>query len=100
MEAEVGLAHFENYRIVLIAFGRVIPAKLLKSGLKKPNSGNFEEKELIFKYLAKILAKKLNHKSQQYFLSLKMKSIVLLLTFFTYFSEIDKILAKNSGKCE
>ena len=45
------------------------------------------------KYLVKILAKKLNQNSLQYLLSLK-KINRLLLTSFTFFSSIDKILGK------
>ena len=34
------------------------------------------------------------------FLSFKIKSTALLLTFVTYFSKIDEILGENSGKYE
>ena len=58
------------------------------------------------KYLAKLLAKKIKSISSTiHFLSLKVKSTVLLLTIFTVFSKIDGILGeipenvnKNNGK--
>ena len=33
-------------------------------------------------------------------ISLKIKTTTLLFTILTYFTKIDKILTKNSGKCE
>ena len=56
------------------------------------------KKAEFLEYLATILAKKWNQNRQQYFLSLKIKSRVLLSTTFTYFSKTDEILGKNSGK--
>ena len=52
------------------------------------------------KSLAKILANRINQKSQKYFFSLKIKFTVLLLLIFTYLSKIDEISGKNYEKSE
>ena len=77
--------------IVFVVFGVCTSRNFNQSGLNKIISGNFDEKGLTLKYVAKILARKIVKKSQQKFLSLKIKSKLLLLTTFTiFFGKIDK----------
>ena len=57
-------------------------------------------KKAEFYILPNLQSKKTYQNSQETFLSLKIKLTVVLLTIFTYFRKIDKILSKNSGKRE
>ena len=49
------------------------------------------KKAEFLEYLASIFAKKRNQNSQQEFLSLNIKSVVLLLTIFTFLAKVTKI---------
>ena len=75
--------------------------KFNQSGIKKFILDNFWLKKLYFEIFNRSFSQKnLHRNSRQYFLSLKTKLTVLLLTIFTYFSKVYKFLGKNSRKCE
>ena len=84
MKVEVGLAPLEFTKIVLVLFGCVLPAKLIKVDQRKLFPALFDEKGWIMKHVRKILAKKYIV-NDPFFLSLIIKSTTLLLSIFTFF---------------
>ena len=98
MKVEVGVASFELTKIELVVLGCILPANFTKMDKRILFRAIVDEKGL--KYLAKKLTKKLIKIVNNFFLPLKLKSTTLFLKNLTKFSNIDKVLGKNSRKCE